>query len=81
VGLGAALHDNKSVPSCLVSRLYSYGVGRPPAAEESKWLSGELANQFAADRYRLPALLRRIATSDAFYQIVPTALSASVSSK
>ena len=68
-GLGLALHDNKSLPSCLVSRVYSYGVGRSPFPAETKWISDDLAAQFAQDKYQLPALLRRIATSDAFYQI------------
>lgn len=69
-GLGQAVHDNPATPACLVSRLYSYGVGRSPAKGESLWIK-DLGKKFAADRYRVPDLLRRIVTSAAFYQVAP----------
>jgi hypothetical protein len=59
------LHDSSAVPSCVVQRLYEYGVGRKLAASEEDWL-GSVDSSFAEDGYRFPALLRRIATSPAF---------------
>ena len=67
-GLGKALHDDPATVSCIVSRIYSYGVGRPPSKGEADWMKS-LAQQFAADGYRFPDLLRRIATSDVFYRV------------
>jgi len=68
--LGRVLHDNPATPACLVTRLYSYAVGRPPATGEKDWVKF-LQDRFAADGYRVPDLLRTIATSDAFYAIAP----------
>jgi hypothetical protein len=67
-GLGAALHDNANAASCLVTRLYGYAAGRMPVKNEAPWL-GYLNKHFAADGYRLPELMRRIATSDALYAV------------
>jgi hypothetical protein len=67
-GLGAALHDNANTTSCLVTRLYGYAAGRMPVKNEAPWL-GYLNKHFAADGYRLPELMRRIATSDALYAV------------
>jgi hypothetical protein len=71
VGLGKAMHDNPVAPACLVKRAYSYGVGREATKAEAAWQANELTKQFAADGYRLPQLLRRIATSDTFFRLVP----------
>jgi hypothetical protein len=72
-GLGRTVHDNVNATSCLVKRVYSYGTGRSPTRPETEWLKDVVQKQFAADGYRLPQLLRRIATSDTFYRIVPVA--------
>lgn len=65
VGLSRLLRDSPEAPTCLVQRAYEYGVGRQAGAEDAKWL--EYATQrFASDKYRLPALMRWIATSAAF---------------
>jgi hypothetical protein len=66
-GLGKAMHDNPATPACLVSRLYSYGAGRAPAKDEFSYIR-YLGKQFASDGYRVPDLMRRIATSDALYR-------------
>jgi hypothetical protein len=66
-GLGRAVHDNPATPACLVSRLYSYGSGRAPVKSEAAWIR-QLGKQFASDGYRVPDLLRRIATGDALYR-------------
>jgi hypothetical protein len=59
------LHDSPAAPACLVQRAFSYGVGRSPTQSEEKWLE-YAADRFASDKYQLPALMRRIATSPAF---------------
>lgn len=69
VGLGTAMHDNPAAPACLVKRVYTYGVGREATPSEAKWLRATMQPQFAADGYRLPALLKRIATSEVFFRI------------
>jgi hypothetical protein len=66
--LGRVLHDNPATPSCLVSRLYSYAAGRPAEKGETEWMK-YLNDNFAANGYRLPDLMRTIVTSDAFYRI------------
>jgi hypothetical protein len=71
-GLGRALHDNPAVPSCLVERMVGYATGRAPEAGEADYL-GWLKSGFAADGYRVPALLRRIALSAAFTRATPPA--------
>jgi hypothetical protein len=67
-GLGVALHDNANAASCLVTRLYGYAAGHLPVKNEAPWLS-YLNKHFAADGYRLPELMRRIAVSDALYAV------------
>jgi hypothetical protein len=72
IGLGKAIHDNPNATSCLVTRLYSYGVGRKPTKSEIDWLTTSMNKTFAADGYKVPQLLRRIATSDTFFRVIPT---------
>jgi hypothetical protein len=71
-GLGVALHDEPAATSCLVNRLYSYGVGRVPGKGEKEWMTA-LNASFADDKYNFMALLRRIAVSDGFYAVSRTA--------
>ena len=66
--LGNALHDDPATPACLVTDIYRYASGHDPLPGEKEWM-GFLQKQFAADGYRLPELLRRIAVSDDFYKI------------
>jgi hypothetical protein len=67
-GLGVALHDNPNAASCLVNRLYGYASGHTPVKSEAALLS-YFNKYFAADGYRLPELMRRIAVSDALYAV------------
>ncbi len=67
-GLGAALHDEPAAATCLVNRLYAYGVGRIPGKGEKDWMTA-LNASFAEDKYSFMALLRRIAVSDGFYAV------------
>ena len=67
-GLGAALHDHPSLPTCLVERAYSYGSGGP-VNDQAKPMLDYLNQQFAAQGYRVPGLLRSIAMSNAFLEV------------
>jgi hypothetical protein len=79
-GLGAAMRDNPAVPSCVVNRLFSYATARTPLKTEKKLLD-HYEQQFADGGYRLPELLREIATSDALFAVKPAPMrSASTSS-
>ena len=68
VELGQVLHDNPSVPKCLVTRLTSYALGRIPSAAEKSWTDGLQAG-FAADGFRVPDLFKRIAASPEFFEV------------
>ncbi len=68
LGLGKALHDEPAATSCVVNRLYAYAAGRAATKTESE-LVQSLEKSFAANGYRLPDLLRLIATDNAFYRV------------
>ncbi len=78
--LGRALHDNPATASCLVNRLYAYAAGRAAGKGEADWMK-YLDTSFAADGYRLPALMHRIVTSEAFYRIAAPETAAVSSTK
>jgi hypothetical protein len=69
-GLGKALHDSDSVRSCIINRLYGYGVGRPVTKDER-----HLMRYFQADLdrtgYRLDDVLRLMIYSKAFFAAKP----------
>jgi hypothetical protein len=76
-GLGRAIHDNPATGACLVRRVYSYATGRAPARRDLPWIRF-LEKSFAEDGYRVPELMRRIATSENLYRVTaPTATLAS----
>ena len=76
-GLGRALYEDPAASHCAVERLYAYAVGRAPLADDQPWIE-LLARRFAADGYRVPALLRLLATSPALFAVtVPPQRSAS----
>jgi hypothetical protein len=66
-GVGPALRANPAVASCLVGRLYAYASGHTLGPKDE--LAGYLEERFAADGYRVKALLTRIATSKALYAV------------
>ena len=70
IGLGQALHDHPSLPSCLVRRAYGYAVGAP-VKEGDTALVDHFTQQFAAGGYHLRDLLQTIVLSPAFYQVAP----------
>jgi hypothetical protein len=67
--LGKTLHGNARIASCLVERLYAYGVGRKLNRSETQWLNTSLIKDFQRDKFRFPLLLRRIATTETFYLV------------
>lgn len=67
-GLAQTVANDPAAPACLVSRLAEYALGRTPTGDEVKWVA-QLKKDFIADHYRLPALLREIATSDMLYRV------------
>ena len=69
IGLGQALHDNPALTSCLVKRAYGYSVARVTSSDDRPLLE-YLNTRFAAQGYRLPDLLRSIALSNAFSEVV-----------
>ena len=68
VELGKAVHGNPATPACLVSRMYEFAGRRAALSGERAWLDN-LNRSFASDGYRVRALMRRIAVSEAFYRI------------
>jgi hypothetical protein len=69
-GLGKAMRDNPAAPGCVVNRLYSYAVARTPGRADKPLLT-YFTEQFAGADYRVPELLREIATSDAMFAVSP----------
>ncbi len=67
--LGQVLRDYPGLTSCLVQRVYSYSAGGAPRPEDKKTLDYFNA-RFAEAGYRVPDLLRTIALSNAFSEIV-----------
>jgi hypothetical protein len=72
LGLGKAMHDSPAAAKCLVKKVYGYAVGEAPTAADKAWMD-YLQKGFADDGYKFPQLLRRIATSEAFYRVAPVA--------
>jgi len=74
-GLAQAVHDNPAAPACVVSRAMSYGLGRLPVKSEGDWVKA-MQDNFKQANYRLPDLMRQIATSPDFYHIAPPQMGA-----
>jgi hypothetical protein len=72
VGLGQAMHDDPAATSCVVSRLFDYARGYRAQSADNAWVK-VLNEKFAEGGYRLPALMKSIATSKAFYAVTPPA--------
>lgn len=71
VGLAKALRDNPGLPNCLINRVYSYGSGTAVKPADRQ-LMQYLGEEFAADGYKVPELLRTIALSTAFQRVDPS---------
>lgn len=74
-GLGETLHENPRVSGCLVRNLFSYGTGRAPSTADKATLKA-FEQAFVAGNYRVKALIRTVATSDAFFTAPPQSLPA-----
>jgi hypothetical protein len=68
-GLGKLLHDNPEVPTCLVRKVYAYGVGRKTEDQDERYIA-EQTRMFAGSGYRLPDLMAQIALSPEFFKVV-----------
>jgi hypothetical protein len=64
-GLSQSLRDHPQLSACLVKRVYGWATGGPTQPSDKPML-GWLGEQFAAEGYRLPDLLRTVALSNAF---------------
>ena len=71
-GLSKAVHDNPSLPLCLVRRALTYGAGGSLPISSEPALAG-LNKTFADEGYRLRGLLKAIALSSAFSQVAEPA--------
>jgi hypothetical protein len=67
-GLGQLMSQNPKIMACLVRNVYAYGVGRAPTKDDQEFLT-KAATEFAQDGYRLPAMMRRVASSTEFYKL------------
>lgn len=67
-GLGKALRESESAPSCLVEKMYRSAVGRELLPAEDPVLE-QLYNGFSEEGYRVPDLMREIALSQSFFAV------------
>lgn len=68
VELGEAVKNNPALTECLVSRLFANGVNRPNKQQDNAVLE-RLHNRFADEDYQVPALMRGIVLSEAFFAV------------
>lgn len=71
-GLAQTVRNHPALPTCLVRRIYGYGVGAP-VGNGDKPLIDYFAAEFARSGYRLTDLLRAIVLSPAFYDVAESA--------
>jgi hypothetical protein len=69
-GFAKAIRDNPATTSCVVNRVFAYGTGHAIESGDQKLMAYLLA-RFAADGYRFRGLLRTVATSAAFVEVMP----------
>jgi hypothetical protein len=69
-GLGQVLHDNPKVAACFARKMYAYGVGASSERVSAAMVRAPL-DSFTAGGYRLPVLLRALATSPQFFSAPP----------
>ena len=70
--LGKVLHDEPRFPACLTRKLYAYGAGANALRVRPAQYKTAL-DAFIASEYRLPALLKAMATSPDFFVANPPA--------
>jgi hypothetical protein len=69
-GLGKVLHDNPKVAACFARKMYAYGVGASSERVSAAMVRAQM-DSFTAGGYRLPVLLRSLATSPQFFSAPP----------
>ena len=74
--LARVVRDNPAVVSCLVNRVYTYGVGRGVSPAELKWLKS-IRGEFARGGHTFRVLLRLIGGSAEFYRALDAERTAS----
>jgi hypothetical protein len=67
--LGKVIRDDPATTKCLVSRLYSYAIGRPMNPKDDRPQLEDFQTRFADGGYRVKALLREVGMSDAFFAV------------
>ncbi len=67
-GLGRVFREDPAVPACLVNNLVAYGLGRAPIQGDLAYIDGQ-TKSFAANGYRVPALIAAIAAGPEFYSV------------
>ncbi len=70
-GLAQAIRNHPKLPYCLVNRLYAFGTGGPVSLRYDREILNYFLGKFADNEYRVPDLLRDIATSRAFTTVRP----------
>lgn len=67
-GAAAYLRDQRKIPACLVRNVYAYGVGKAPDERDEDYLADQ-TDAFAADGFRVPEMMVRIAASPEFFKV------------
>jgi hypothetical protein len=67
--LGKVIRDDPATTTCLVSRLYSYAIGRPMNPKDDHPQLQDFQTRFADSGYRVKALLKEVGMSDAFFAV------------
>jgi hypothetical protein len=65
--LGAAVASMPAATACVTNRMLGYALGRAPARNQI----ASLEKSFAAGGYRIPELMKLIATSESFARVSP----------
>lgn len=73
-GLAQAMRNHPKLPYCLVNRLYAFATGGPVSLRYDRDILNYFLGNFADNEYRVPELLRDIATSQAFTTVRPAPL-------
>lgn len=68
-GLATAMRNHPKLSYCLVNRLYAYGTGGPVSLRHDRDMLKWFEDRFVAAEYRVPELLRTLATSQAFTRV------------
>lgn len=69
-GLGKVLHDNPRVAACFARKMYAYGVGASSEKVSAAKIKAPM-DSFTAGGYRVPVLLKALATNPQFFSASP----------